>query len=89
MGVAELREAFNAVAEPRFSASKALLSVERAHDVEWSRLTFSGIAADGTAFVVKSALVRPGGDVVLAARETAQTLIAPAAPTAPAEEPPP
>lgn len=75
MGAADLREAFNAVAAPRYTASKALLNYERKDDTDFQRLTFSGHAADGTPFEVKSDLLRPGTDVNQAARDTAQRLI--------------
>lgn len=105
MGVKELREAFNAVAGPGFSASRALLSTERNENGEWSRLTFSGIGPDGTPFEVQSELVEPGADVLLVTTQIAQNFLAaqapspappvPEAPLAlpppepPAEEPPP
>jgi hypothetical protein len=75
MGVSELREAFNAVAAPRFTCQRALLDYQREGTAEWQILSFSGIAADGRAFDVKSARIKPGGDVVVAARETANTLL--------------
>lgn len=85
MGVAELRSAFNEVAEPGFSATRALLAYEREGDVQWQRLTFSGIGQDGTTFEIKSDQLRPETDVIAAARTTAQALLD--RPPAPPPEP--
>lgn len=75
MGVAELIAAFNQVAEPRYSASKGLMSYLRASDTEWQILTFSGIGADGAPFEVRSDRLRPGTNIVIAAGQVAQTLL--------------
>lgn len=75
MGVAELVAAFNAVAEPRYSASKGYLRYSRQHDTEFQILRFSGIGSDGVAFSAESEPLRPGADVVAAAGVTAQTLL--------------
>lgn len=74
MAARDLREAFNAVASPRYVADKATLGYERAHDVEWQVLTFSGRGADGNAF---SHVEKVKGDVELnnAARVAAQKLL--------------
>jgi hypothetical protein len=76
LGVAELKQAFNEVAEPAFSAQKAYLSYETKDTIQFQRLKFSGTSQDGTQFEVASDQVRPGGDVLSAARETAQRLLA-------------
>lgn len=75
MGVAELRSAFNEVSEPAFTCSRALLAYEKSGDVQWQRLTFSGIGQDGEPFEIKSDQLRPDADVVVAARATAQALV--------------
>lgn len=76
MGVAELVAAFNAVAEPRYSATKGFLRYSRQHDTEFQILTFSGIGNDGVAFSVDSDPIRPGGDVIKASVEAAQRFLA-------------
>lgn len=75
MGVAGLRDAFNAVASPRYTASMAFLSTEHSAGREWSRLLFRGIRGDGAAFEVASDLLPGGADVNQAARQVAQKLI--------------
>ncbi|MFA6267669.1 MAG: hypothetical protein WC670_18375 [Pseudolabrys sp.] len=75
MGVKELREAFNSVASPRFSANVALMDYSRAHDTEWQILTFSGTAADGSAFTIKSDPLRAETDLPEASRVTAGRLL--------------
>lgn len=75
MGAADLRDSFNAVASPAFNCARATLEYVRAHDVESQVLTFTGNATDGSPFEIKSPALRPGADVNLAARATAQTLL--------------
>lgn len=75
MGVSDLKDAFNSIAGPRYTCDKAYLGYERQNDVEWQRLTFSGTAADGTAFSTRSDRLRPHTDVNQAAREVAQALL--------------
>lgn len=75
MGVKELREAFNAVAEPTFTAQKAFLDYVQQGGTQYSVITFSGIDDAGTPFEAKSNRIKPKGDVILAARETAQALL--------------
>lgn len=76
MAVQHLREAFNDAAAGVFTASIATLGYERSHDTEWQRLTFSGTAADGSPFATQSDLLRPGTNVMQAARDVALALIA-------------
>jgi hypothetical protein len=76
MGVKELRETFNAAADGQFTCMQATLGYEQANDTEWQRLTFSGIAADGTPFSTQSDRLRPRTDVLQAARETAAAFVA-------------
>lgn len=75
MGVGQLRDAFNAVAQPEFTCRKALLSYENAHDVQWQVLTFSGIASNGAEFTVNSQRIEPHGDIIAAATKTAQDFV--------------
>lgn len=82
MGAADLRDGFNAVAAPAFNCDRATLHYERAHDVEWQVLTFSGSAADGAPFETRSERLRAGTDVNLAARAVAQTFLDQGKPTA-------
>lgn len=88
MSVAGLRDAFNSIASPRFTASMAFMSTERADGAEWSRLTFSGIRSDGSAFEVASSRIPAGADVFQAAKATAQKMIDEAL-AAPVQEPSP
>lgn len=75
MGAADLRDAFNAVAAPSFQCQRAFLGYEAGNGIEWQRLTFSGTAANGEPFEVRSDRVRPHGDVNAEARATAQRLL--------------
>lgn len=75
MGVKELRAAFNEVAAPVATCIKALLEYERADGAEYQVLYFSGNYADGTGFVIKSDRIRPGEEVNLVARATAERLL--------------
>ena len=75
MGTKDLREAFNTAADGFFTCSVALLDYERVDGVEWQRLTFSGSAADGSAFSTQSGLIPAKSNVTQAARDTAVALI--------------
>lgn len=76
MGVAELRTAFNEVAEPAgHTCAKAELSYEAHEGLQWQRLTFRGTDANGVPFVQRSDRLRPETDVILAAREVATKMI--------------
>lgn len=75
MGTKELRAAFNEVAQPAATCLKALLEYEQASDTEFQRLYFSGNYADGSGFVVKSDRIRPGADVNMMARATAEQML--------------
>lgn len=78
MGTAELRSAFNDIANPAgFSCSRAELTYEPHEGMEWQRLTFRGTDAAGAVFVVTSDRLRPETDVMLIARDVATKLIAP------------
>lgn len=76
MGVADLRAAFNAAASPRYSCTSALMHYEQHAGIDWQRLTFSGIGPDGVKFEVRSDQLRPGADVITAAREIGAKLLA-------------
>jgi hypothetical protein len=93
MGTKELRENFNQVAEPRAACQDALLYYENAGVTQWQRLKFSGIDGSGQPFEIISNRLRPGSDVVMAARMTAQHWLeknpAPEAPAPAAIEPKP
>ena len=75
MAAADLVDAFNSVAGDAFTCTRATLGYTRANDTEWQILTFYGTDAQGVAFERKSDRVRPDGDVILAARETAQAAL--------------
>jgi len=76
MGARELRAAFNEVAAPAATCVKALLEYDRRHsDTESQILYFSGSYADGTGFTIQSDRIRPGEDVNLVARATAERLL--------------
>lgn len=75
MGVGELREAFNAVSQPAFTCTLALLDYKRGGGAEWQILLFRGTAADGSAFEIASDGLKANTDLNLAARETAQKLL--------------
>lgn len=75
MGTKELRDAFNSVAEPRYTARQAFLTYERTENVEMQRLTFVGLGADGNGFSVASEELPGGADVNAAARATATALL--------------
>ena len=75
MGVRDLRAAFNEAAAPGATCQRVLLEYVSEGTTQWQILTFSGNYANGTGFSIKSNRVRPGGDILLEARTTAQTLL--------------
>jgi len=75
MGVAELREAFNGVAEPKATCNLATQGYERADGQEWQVLAFRGTTADGGVFEISSRRLEPRSDLLQAAREAAQQLL--------------
>lgn len=76
MGISDLRDAFNSVAEPRYTAERAFYGYERAHDVQWQRLSFVGHDNAGQPFTVKSELIRFDADCIEAAKDVARGLLA-------------
>lgn len=75
MGVADLRNAFNEIARPRYTCSTALSHYEPTEAGQFQVLTFSGRGADGNSFEVKSEAYPPNLDPVQIARQTAQALL--------------
>lgn len=81
MSVAGLRESFNAVSQPAFTCTLALLDYERETDPvtrklkEWQVLLFRGTSAVGAPFEVKSDRLLGGADLNAAAKEVAQKLL--------------
>lgn len=81
MSVAGLREAFNAVSEPAFTCTLALLDYERETDPEtrklkeWQVLLFRGTSAVGAPFEIKSDRLPGGIDFNNAAKIVAQNLL--------------
>lgn len=75
MGVADLRNAFNEIARPRYVCQKALSDYERGEGGELQVIRFSGTGADGNSFEVRSESFSPNLDPVEIARKTAQALL--------------
>ncbi len=75
MGVSDMRAAFNAVAEPQFSAQRATLRYKQGDGIQFQILEFSGSDADGAPFAVESDPLRPGTDINLACAVLAQALL--------------
>jgi len=75
MGVKNLRESFNAIAAPTYTATLALMDTSRVHDVECNILTFIGTKSSGEKFTISSRPVKGGEDVNLVAAETAHKLM--------------
>lgn len=75
MGSRELKIAFNETSVPAATCIKALLEYEQAGGMEWQVLYFSGNWADGVGFAIRSDRIRPGEEVNLVARATAERLL--------------
>lgn len=75
MGVGELRDAFNAVSQPAYTCTLALLDYVRAHDTESQILLFRGTGTDGAPFEIKSDALRANTDLNAAAKVVAQRLL--------------
>lgn len=75
MSVRELRQAFNEIAAPKFTAEVALLSYVHAHDAESQILTFRGRDGAGNAFEKKTDPLRPKTDLLAATRALATDMI--------------
>lgn len=75
MGVAELRKAFNEVAQPRYTCRDAKMAYDRTEAGEMQVLSFSGTGPDGNSFSVKSQAFNPNLNPVEMARATAQALL--------------
>lgn len=75
MAVADLRDAFNSISEPRFTCQRATLAYESRDATQFQRLHFSGTGADNLAFEIQSDLLRPDTDVNMASRAVAQRLL--------------
>lgn len=75
MGVRDLREAFNAVAQASgYSCRTATMGYTKIEGVEWQRIAFSGNRPDGSPFTVEKDVPREG-DLLVAARAAAEQLI--------------
>ncbi len=75
MGVADLRNAFNDIAEMAgYSCSQALMDVEHGADGEMHIVTFIGNGPNGP-FRVRSAPIAADSDMAEACKRTAQTLV--------------
>lgn len=75
MGSSDLRDSFNAVANPAYTATLALLDYGMVHGTEMQILLFRGNAADGTPFEIRSDPIRGGADVNAEAKIVAQRLL--------------
>lgn len=75
MGVAELREAFNSVSEPRFTCNLAQQGYTRLGGKEWQILLFRGTTAAGGDFEIVSQPLEAKTDLNVAAKEAAQQLL--------------
>lgn len=75
MGTSDLRDAFNAVAAPRYRCDKALLSYKTKDRVQSTILTFFGRDQGGAAFEVSSGPIAGSLDVNTAAAAVAQKLL--------------
>lgn len=72
----DLRNAFNAVAEGKATASKAYHRYEHEHDAEFEVVSFAGSLADGSPFEIESTKLRGGSDLIAAAGDAARALLA-------------
>lgn len=75
MGIKDIVAAFNAISEPGATCDRAKLAYEHSHDTEWQILTFYGTKADGMPFEIRADPVRPGDNILQAARETATRFV--------------
>ena len=75
MGVREIKDSFNLVANPDATANQAFLDYKTQGNVQYQVLSFKGSWSDGEAFSILSDLIRPNGDPVLVARSTAAQLL--------------
>ena len=75
MGVASLKDAFNATGSPDFTAPVVLHDYLRANDTEWQILTFRGTDASGSPFEIKSDRAPGRADLDAVARQTAQRML--------------
>lgn len=75
MGVADLRDAFNAVGAPRYTCQRATLRYEPGDGIQFQRLEFYGSDASGAPFSAKSDRLPPDTDVNKAAAAVAQALL--------------
>jgi hypothetical protein len=73
--VAELREAFNSVSEPKASCNFVNQRYERANGKEWQVLLFRGTTSDGGEFEITSQRLAPRTDLNVAAKEAAAQLL--------------
>ena len=75
MGSAEIKDAFNAVAQPNMQAAVALIWLERDDaGKEWQVMLFRGTKASGEAFEAKTDRHDPAVDPVALARTIAKQL---------------
>lgn len=75
MSASKIRDAFNAVAQPQYTAQRAFLGYEPAHDVHWQRISVVGADRTGKPFTVTSELLPMDADPLEAAKALAQKLI--------------
>jgi hypothetical protein len=75
MGVSELREAFNRVAEPRYSAQRAFLGYELVNGAQVQRISFVGSTQAGQPFTATSDPLPMNADPRAAAEQVATNLL--------------
>lgn len=80
-GSATLKDAFNAVASPKFFAERAFLRYTHEHDTEFEVIRFEGLDEDGKPFSTESK--HPAKNDSLAAAQDAARKLLEAPPTSP------
>jgi hypothetical protein len=75
MGMADIRNAFNEVVRPVFTATQSLHSYARDNGVEMQVLTFIGAGRDSVPFRYETDKLSPGTDLVFAAAQAARDFL--------------
>jgi hypothetical protein len=75
-GSSDIREAFNAAAAGKATATQAFHRYDHAHDAETEIIRFVGTLENGELFDIESGKLRGGSDLATASREVAAALLA-------------
>jgi hypothetical protein len=75
MGIAEVKAAFQQTIGDAYDCTLALMDIEHAHGIEYQRLFFRVSGPDGVKEEIRSDQIRPGGDLIQAAKDTALRLL--------------